>query len=170
MRISALVFSVCLLAVSAIACGSAGRPAASSLETPAMALSTSSAGLFLDANSNLQLPSEPHISRWRLVKIDFSQLLDESGQAKKVKEFTINLFPDTVYTGVVTQTEEMGDGSTWVGYLKDVEYSELSMVYTSGVYIGHFASPMGVYEVTFVKDDLYRVIQIDQQQLPGGEG
>ncbi|MEK6752368.1 MAG: hypothetical protein AABZ00_08880 [Chloroflexota bacterium] len=169
MRISALVFSVCLLAVSAYACGTAG-PAASPLETPAMALSTSSNGLFLDADSTLQLPSEPHISRWRLVKIDLSQLLDESGQAQKVEEITINLFPDTVYTGVITQTEELGDGSTWVGYLKDVEYSELSMVYTSGVYIGHFASPMGVYEVTFVKDDLYRVIQIDQKQLPGGEG
>lgn len=169
MRNSIPVLYLYLLVIFLYGCGGAGQ-ATFPLKTPAMALPTPSGGLFIDANTTIQLPSDPHISRSRYVHIDFPMLLDESGQARKVDELTINLFPDVVYTGVVTQIESMGDGSTWVGYLKDVEYSELSMVYTSGVYIGHFASPLGVYEVTYVEGDLYKVIQIDQKQLPGGEG
>ena len=36
--------------------------------------------------------------------------------------------------------------------------------------MGHFASPLGIYEAVIVEDDLYRVIQIDQTKFPGGEG
>ena len=43
------------------------------------------------------------------------------------------------------------------------------MVYTGGVFIGHFASPLEVYEVSLVQDDLYRVILIDQSKFQGGE-
>jgi len=176
MRTSAFILSLCLLAVSLYGCG-AGQTAAPletgqagvPSETPALALSTSS-GLFIDTDATRELPSEPQIACSRFVKINLALLMDETGQARNVKEITLNLFPDVIYTGVIEQIEQNGDGYSWVGYLKDVEYSELTMVYTSGVFIGHFASPLGVYEVSIVEDDLYRVILIDQTQFPGGDG
>jgi hypothetical protein len=51
-----------------------------------------------------------------------------------------------------------------------VENSYFTLVYTSGVFMGHFGSPLGIYEAVIVEDDLYRVIQIDQTKFPGGEG
>jgi hypothetical protein len=150
-------------------CGCGTGQIASSLETPALTLSTS-AGLFIDTDAARELPAEPQIVRSRFVKVNLALLLDEAGQARDVKEIALVLFSDVVYTGVIEQIEQNGDGLSWVGYLKDVEYSELTMVYTSGVFIGHFASPLGVYEVSIVDDGLYRVIMIDQSQFPGGEG
>jgi hypothetical protein len=87
-----------------------------------------------------------------------------------VKEITLNLFPDVVYTGVIQQTEVSGDSISWSGILKDVGKSYFTMVYTSGAFMGHFASPLGICEAVYVEDDLYRVIMIDQSKFPGGEG
>lgn len=174
MKAPSFILSMCLLSTSLFGC-SARRAAVPSettalpLETPALSLSASS-GFFADTELNRELPAEPHISRWRFVKINLGQLLDETGQARNVKEITFNLFPDVVYIGVIEQVEQNGDGFSWSGYLKDVEYSYFTMVYTSEVFMGHFASPLGVYEAVLVEDDIYRVIQIDQTKFPGGEG
>jgi hypothetical protein len=148
------------------------EPAALSTETPSSVLTPSSvpAGLFLNTDQTRELPEEPHIVRARFVKLNLNQLMDENGEPRDVAELTFNLFPDVVYTGVIKQVEQSGDGLSWSGYLKDVETSYFTMVYTSGVFMGHFASPLGVYEAVFVDDDLYRVIMIDQTKLPGGEG
>ena len=137
--------------------------------TPAIAASTQDA-LFFDTNESVPAPTEPHISRWRPVKINLALLVGESGDALDVKEFTINLFPDVVYTGVIETVEQDAEVYSWSGYLKGVETSYFTMVYTSGVFMGHFGSPLGVYETAYIRDDLYRIIQIDQQKFPGGGG
>ncbi len=116
------------------------------------------------------LPSEPHVIRSRLVEINLDALLDETGQARAVEEITLNLFPDATYIGVIENIAEEGDGYAWSGHLKGIEFSALYMVYTSGIFLAHFDSPLGVYEIDFVEDDLYRVIQIEQLRYPGGEG
>lgn len=126
--------------------------------------------LFADTDLTRELPEEPQIVRSRFVKIRMDLLLDEMGQARDVKEIVFNLFPDVSYTGVVEEVVQNGDGYSWSGYLKDVDTSYFTMVYTSGVFMGHFASPLGVYETAFVEGDLYRVIMIDQTKFPGGEG
>jgi len=167
MRTPAFILCMCLLVVSLCGCGAG--PTAAPLETPALVLSTSS-GLFMETDATRELPSEPQIVRSRFAKINLALLLDEAGLARNVKETTFNLFPDVVYTGVIEQVEQSGDSFSWSGYLKGVENSYFTMVYTSGVFMGHFASPLGVYEASFVEDDLYRVIQIDQTKFPGGEG
>lgn len=114
----------------------------------------------------------PHVARSRIVKLNLSLLLDEQGQARPLPpnaEITLSLFPDVNYTGVIEGMQQEGDGYTWTGHLKDVEYSQMYMVYTSGVFIGHFASPAGVYEVSNVGGDLYQIILIDQSQFQGGD-
>lgn len=166
------ILRLCLLTLALCGCGA--RRVAFPLEATALPLETpslsASPGLFADTELTRVLPAQPHISRSRFVKINLGQLLDESGQSRNVKEISFNLFPDAVYTGVIEQAEQSGDSFSWSGVLKGVEYSSFTMVYTSGVFMGHFASPLGIYETVIVEDDLYRVIQIDQTKFPGGEG
>ena len=108
-----------------------------------------------------------------MVKINRSLLLDDQGQALHLApdaEVRLNLFPDVSYTGVIERIEQQGDGYSWVGHLKNVDTSELFIVYTAGVFIGHFASPGGVYEVSSAGDDLYRIVMVDQSKLHKQEG
>jgi hypothetical protein len=164
---------LCLLTFLLAACTgeivNTGEPFAVSQPTPIMESSTNTS-IFLDTDAVLADPTDGHIQRWRAVKINLALLIDETGQTHNVKEFTINLFPDVTYTGVIEQVEQAGDVYSWSGYLKGIEYSYFTMVYTSGAFMGHFASPLGVYEAAFARDDIYRVIQIDQSKFPGGEG
>ena len=176
MKARALLPAICLLTLSLAGCGvketaKPGEMTALPAKTAAVipANPGGSGGLFLDTNLTREIPEEAHIVRSRFVKINLDQLLDETGQARDVKEIIFNLFPDVTYTGVIEQVDQSGDTISWSGYLKDVEYSYFTMVYTSGVLMGHFASPLGVYETAFVDGDLYRVIMIDQTKLPGGE-
>jgi len=106
-----------------------------------------------------------------VVKINFPLLLDDGGRARVFAgdTITLNLFPDVVYTGVIEQVEGEGDSYTWTGQLKGIEFSGLTMILTNGVFIAKIASPDGVYEVSNIGGDLYRVILIDQGNLPGGE-
>ena len=130
-----------------------------------------SVGLFLDGGSSEPAPSASYIVRSRVVKINLPLLLDQDGHARLLtgKAITLNLFPDVVYTGVIEQMEENGDSYTWIGQLKDIEFSTLTMLLTEGVFIAKIASPDGVYEVSNIGGDLYRVILINQQTLQGGE-
>lgn len=130
-----------------------------------------SAALFLEAGSSEQAPSAAHIERSRVVKINLALLLDENGQARELtgKTITLNLFPDVIYTGVIDSIEENGVSYTWIGQLQDVEFSSLTMILTEDVFIAKIASPDGVYEVSNIGGDRYRVILINQQALQGGE-
>ena len=70
---------------------------------------------------------------------------------------------------MIARTESNGDGYSWSGYLKDVENSSLTMIYTGGAFIGRFASPLGAYEVSGAGGDLYLIVAIDQSKYPGGD-
>ena len=106
-----------------------------------------------------------------MVKINFPLLLDESGQARELagNTITLNLFPDVIYTGVIEQVEGDGDSYTWIGHLKGFDVSGLTMILTNDIFIAKIASPDGVYEVSNIGGDLYRVVLINQGNLPGGE-
>jgi len=130
---------------------------------------TADVGLFVPTDAVGVAAPGPAVTRSRFVKLDWSLLLDENGQALDLPanaEITLNLFPDVTYTGVVEKIEHDGEGYSWIGHLKEVEFSSMFMVYTAGVLIGHFASPEAVYEVSNVGDDLFRIVQIDQSKLP----
>jgi hypothetical protein len=115
------------------------------------------------------IDSAPQVVRQRFVKVNLGLLLDERGRARDLKEITINLFPDVLYTGVIEQVETDGSGYSWRGFLKEAGSSSVFMVYTAGVFMGHFASPAGIYEVSAAgQKDLYRVVLIDQQKFPEG--
>lgn len=171
LKIALNILSICLLGLMLCGCS---VPKTEEVEMPGVAPQNTPAshsdGLFIDTDLTRNLPSEPHISRSRFVKVDLSLLLDDAGQSLDVKRVVFNLFPDAVFIGVIEQMEQSGDTFSWSGYLEHVESSYFTLVYTSGVFMGHFGSPLGIYEAVIVEDDLYRVIQIDQTKFPGGEG
>lgn len=112
--------------------------------------------------------SSPEIVRSRYVKINTELLLDEAGQARKIDVITLNLFPDVSYIGEINQIEQNGSEVSWVGTLKGVEFSDVFIVFSSGIFMVHVASPQGIYEISAADNDFYRVVLIDQTKLPGG--
>ena len=127
-------------------------------------------GPVLFTEANVAIPVDPTAARSRAVEVALDVLLDDQGRARDVEVVTLNLFPDVVYTGVITGTERSGDSYSWVGYLDGIEYSSLAMVYTASVFRAQFASPAGVYAVSLVGDGIYQAILIDQKAFPQGEG
>lgn len=145
-------------------------PAQSSTTQPG---TNTSQALFIDTDQQGPVDVSPSVARYRFTGINLALLLDANGEPLSIEtpfQLPLNLFPDVTYTGVITQVTQDETGAAWVGYLDGVEYSALTLVYTAGVFIMHAASPIGSYEVTNVGGDLYRIVQIDQTQLPGGEG
>jgi hypothetical protein len=168
------VFTILILGLISIFC-SRGQTVASS-EAPVFKSESAhkmqpSLTLFLDTDEVGPPPVAPQIVRYRFVRINFDLLFDRRRRVRSTREIAINLFPDVIYTGVIERVEFDGSGYSWSGHLKGVPLSNLNMVYTAGVFIAHFASPGGVYEVSVVGEkDLYCVVMIDQQKLPQDEG
>lgn len=126
--------------------------------------------LFTDAQSSDTSAPQPYIVRSRFVKVNISLLVDEEGRLRDLQPGTkilLNLFPDTTYVGLISQFDENGPASySWSGSLENVEFGEMLIVLSDGVFIAHVASPGGVYEVQFKGEDLYQVVEIDQTKLP----
>ncbi len=150
---------VCLLVFPVAACSAAKNDQES--DQPA---------LFVDAQSSETPESKPFIVRSRFVKVDISLLVDEEGRPRDLQPGTkilLNLFPDTTYVGLISQIEENGPASySWIGSLENVEFGEMLIVLSDGIFIAHVASPGGVYEVQFAGTDLYQIVEIDQSKLP----
>jgi len=101
--------------------------------------------------------------------VNLPLLLDETGQPRAVKEISLNLFPDVTYVGVIDRSEREGDTLSWVGHLRGALPGEMTMVWTSGVFMGSFAASEGVYQASNIAEGVYRIVLIDRTQLPGGD-
>lgn len=108
----------------------------------------------------------PLASRSRLVNVDLDVLMSSNDEPRSLEEIRVNLFADTTYVAVIDEIGEDAGGITWSGHLDGIDLSYFTMIYTASTFIGHFASPEGVYEVTYVEDGIYRVVQVDQSQMP----
>ena len=163
-----------LLAFMLVLSGCAADPSATPVErTEPVTGNQDPSALFLETDQTVAVETAPHISRSRFVHLNLSLLLTDQGEPLPLEpgtKLTLNLFPDLTYIGVLGSVLQDEGGTSWVGTLEGIEYSEMTMVYTGEAFIAHIASPLGVYEVSSLGDGLYRVIQIDQNQLPGGEG
>jgi hypothetical protein len=126
--------------------------------------------LFVETESVGVVVPKPQIVRNRFVKVNLDRLLDAQGRPREMganADLTLNLFPDVIYAGVIDRIDSNGPGSySWTGHLKGIEFSEMTLVLSSDVFIAHIASPAGVYEVHTAGNDLYQVIKIDQTKFP----
>ena len=148
------------------------KPSEANISPNSLTPTNSSLDLFIASEARVEKTPE-HVKRHRVVTINSRLLLDESGEPRPMQpnsEITLNLFPDTIYTGVIEKAEQDESGFTWLGHLKNVENSTLTMVFAGGLLIGNFGSPAGVYEVSNIGGELYQIIEVDQNSLPGTEG
>lgn len=160
------------------ACGDGGG-ASTTADLPTSTASTLvtttilATGLFLPADGTPLPPDSPAQARSRAVRLDTTLLLDAAGRPLLVDsgaEIPFNLFADAVYTGVVDEFTDEGGVLSWIGYLQGVEYSSFFIVHTAEVFMIHVASPLGIFEAAVLDGAIYRLYEIDQNQLPGGEG
>jgi hypothetical protein len=182
LRARSVILALSLIVMSGMACGAAPiaeTPNTSAMTIPVTPLASATrttpspeSGLFIAVDSSRVVTPPAHAARSRIVKVNLRLLLDDNGKPRALgpnAQIVLNLFPDVTYVGVIENMQQEGGGTSWVGHLQGVENSRMYLVYTAGVFIGHFASPAGVYEVSNIGGNLYRIVMIDQSQLQGGD-
>ncbi|HOZ37804.1 MAG TPA: hypothetical protein PLH64_03555 [Anaerolineaceae bacterium] len=110
------------------------------------------------------------VARTRQVTINPKVLITEDGEFVPLSsgaEIPFYLFEDAQYVGILDLVEKTELGLVWTGQLKDIEYGNFTIVYTSGVFLFKIASPEGVYEVHQLEEQTYEIQQIDQTEFPG---
>jgi hypothetical protein len=121
-----------------------------------------------DVALSAQATSGPQVMRERFVTVNTAMLFDATGkQAGKYQlpEVTLNLFPDAIYTGVVTRAFSDNWGYYWNGTLKEVKGGYFYLTVVENVLMAHVASPHGVYEVSLAGGDFYKATQVDQSKF-----
>lgn len=102
--------------------------------------------------------SPKYAARYRYVTIQAAQLrpwLLRPGRAIR-----LNLFAGADCVGVVDRVGTDACWATWVGHLRGVQNCYFYIVRTSDIYMLHVASPRGVYEVSRVRGETYRIAEI----------
>jgi hypothetical protein len=121
-----------------------------------------------DAHPTADAPNASYMAHSRFVSVNVGMLFDASGKPldkQSLPEIALNLFPDVSYTGVVTRAWQDNWGDYWTGRLNGVQGGYFYLTVVDGAFMAHVASGLGVYEVSFAGDNLYRAIQIDQSKF-----
>ena len=139
----------------------------------------------IDSASRIpQTPADPLTMRQRLVTINFAQLSPSaaerspragsppaaaltSGQLEPGGELRLNLFEDTVFTGIVERTAPtFSGGKSLSGRLVDVAGGTLTLVVNGNVVAGTVRTPEATYRIRPAENGLHTVSQIDPSRLP----
>ena len=136
------------------------------------------------ANRVPQTPPDPLTMRQRLVTIDLAQLSPSasdrspqasgapaaavtSGQFEPGGELRLNLFEDTVFTGIVERTAPtFSGGKSLSGRLVGVDGGTLTLVVNGDVVAGTVRTPEATYRIRPAENGLHTVSQIDPSRLP----
>ena len=136
------------------------------------------------ANRSPQTPPDPLTMRQRLVTINLAQLRPSaserspraasapatafpSGQLEPGGELRLNLFEDTVFTGIVERiAPTFSGGKSLSGRLVGVAGGTLTLVVNGSVVAGTVRTPEATYRVRPAENGLHTVSQIDPSRLP----
>ena len=131
-----------------------------------------------------QTPPDSLAIRQRLVTIDLVQLTPSasarpsravgaaatalpSGQFEPEGELKLNLFEDTLFTGIVERTAPtFSGGQSLSGRLVGVEGGTLTLVVNGDVVAGTVRTPEATYRIRPAQNGLHTVSQIDPSRLP----
>jgi hypothetical protein len=146
------------------------KEASSGAQSGGPAIST---GLFLDADqAGVEVfDSDPTISRYRLVRVNFDLLggaagppLDGSGVGERLEFY---LFDGDQYIAVMDRKEvNQAGGFTWFGHLEGVENSQVMLVVEENVMVGKITIAKSTYSVRYYQDDIHVVMELDQAAFP----
>ena len=139
----------------------------------------------IDSASRIpRTPADPLTMRQRLVTINFAQLSPSaaerspragsppaaavtSGQLEPGGELRLNLFEDTVFTGIVERTAPtFSGGKSLSGRLVGVAGGTLTLVVNGNVVAGTVRTPEATYRIRPAENGLHTVSQIDPSRLP----
>ena len=131
-----------------------------------------------------QTPPDSLAMPQRLVRIDLGQLTPSasalpspaggapaaafpSGQHAPGGELKLNLFDDTVFTGIVERTAPtFSGGQSLSGRLVGVEGGTLTLVVNGDVVAGTVRTPEATYRIRPTENGLHAVSQVDLSRLP----
>jgi len=90
-------------------------------------------------------------------------MLMQNGQPLGIGEMQpakIVLFDNAKYNLVFTNVNHENGSWIWSGYLDGIEYSYFYIVEYQGIYLHHYASPEGVFEIAYEAGNIYRIYQV----------
>jgi hypothetical protein len=129
--------------------------------------------LFVDApaGATSPLPTARAAVRSRLVTVDLTQLggagLSPTGEESSAT-LVLNLFPDVTLVAERDRTEptSSGQGFTWLGTVRGLTPSQVTLVVDDGVVSGNVRVPGGSYQVRYVGDGLHALYEINPAAFP----
>jgi hypothetical protein len=117
-------------------------------------------------------PAAPMIERSRLVRLNLALLQtpdSPSGASAVTGALNFNVFPgvDIPVAGLTAQPRNAIGGQAWRGSVDGSPESSVTFALTNGVAAGLIRAQDGrLYEVDYVRDDLYLIKQIDMNAYP----
>lgn len=112
----------------------------------------------------------PEIIRARLVTVNFDLLGGDAvteGDFQSGSTLTLNLFDDIVFVAVLERVDIVSPGSlSWIGHLKDVEGSRVTLVVAEEVLIGDITFPGSMYRVRYTEEGIHVIQEIDPTTFP----
>ncbi len=145
-----------LLMITAISMGCFG--------SPAMANDTG-AGLFTDAIQAGSLDVPAAAVRSRSVNVNFDML--GVAWAKRGDILDLNLFNDVSFKAILKTVKKVSPkGFAYVGKLKGVGLSTVTMVVEDGLMAANIVFPGGAYQVRSAGDGVHVVSEVDQAAYP----
>jgi len=110
------------------------------------------------------VPKPANAERHRCAQLHKSVFINTAGQPKSLvgADIPMNFFGNVVYKARVDASYPDSGGYVWAGHLVGMENSYFFVIYTSGVFMVHAGSPLGIYEASYLRPGVYRIIKLKQ--------
>lgn len=139
-------------------------------QTPILSCNT---GVFSDTarRGPISLAGDPTVLRARIVDVNFPLLAQSIGQKEGPSGagalVLLNLFHDTCYPAVLEHaTGEPPTKFTWMGRVKGVPGSQVTLVVEDAVMAASITVPGRVFQVRYLGNGVHAVVEIDQGAFP----
>jgi hypothetical protein len=121
--------------------------------------------LFSESISIISLPRGAEIARVRQVNPDIALLTERISEIGKSsvtpQSITLNLFEDTQFIADLAHVNATSTGMAWIGRLRGVDFSQVTLVVSGNIVSGNIVSPSGSYHIRPVSEGVHEIQQID---------
>jgi hypothetical protein len=132
------------------------------------------APLFSPVNAQTQADAaivrDREVVRSRRVVIDLNLLPRsadrQTGGIATASVISLNLFDDVNFVAEADRVERTSRGMAWVGRLRGIDLSQVTIIVNGDVVTGNISMPGGRYHIRFVVKGVHEVQEIDQSLFP----
>jgi hypothetical protein len=104
--------------------------------------------------------------RVRTVRIDFPRLGARDARPGAGATVELNLFDDVSYVAVRDRIDSTAHGFVWIGHIRGVELSTVTLATENGVMSGSIQTPDAAYAIRSAGAGLHAILQIDPGAFP----